>query len=76
MPDAVAPVADEAFLEKRVWRIFSYHLSPPTDRLRLNGAVCDIVTLTFGKDTDRVESCVRWAMLAVVERLHFVPGKR
>ncbi len=56
--------------------IFSYHRSPPTERLRLNGAVCDMVTVRLGNDTESVESCVRCDMLAVVEMLHFVPGKR
>ncbi len=44
--------------------------------LRLNGASCDMLTVTLGNDTVSVESCVRCATLKVVDRLHFVPGKR
>ena len=56
--------------------IFSYHFSPPTDFLRLNGANCDMVTVRLGNDTASVESWLRCVMLAVADRLHFVPGKR
>ena len=56
--------------------IFSYHFSAPTATLRLNGAICERVTVTFGNDTARVESCVRCDTLAVVENDHFDPGRR
>ena len=59
-------------------RIFSYQRSPPTARLRLKGEVWARVTVKLGKETLRVESWVRWAMLAVADTLHLAgraPGE-
>ena len=52
-------------------RIFSYHFSSPTAFLRLNGFVCDMVTLMFGNEMARVEFCVRCEMFSDVESDHF-----
>ena len=42
--------------------------------MRLNGAVCDMVSVKLGNDTASVESAARCVMLAVVDRLHFEFG--
>ena len=54
--------------------IFSYHFSLPTAFLRLNGAVCDIVSVILGNYTVSVESDERCEILADVDKLHFEFG--
>ena len=57
-------------------RIFSYHFSAPTARLRLKGLTCDSEMLKLGKETLRVESWVRCDTFIDALMLHLELGKR